>query len=478
MSENAHPLETGFKPAAATPPITAPVLAAELLIADDPARAADLLETTWAMVYRYAPTAPAAVQREAIIRTAGYLLDQPPASFTMMTVGPMTNQINPARQSALRHAGRRRCFRRGGCAGPARSADMRWPWQKFELREASGGYTEIISRLIEAQAAGTTQQASATAAMEAAAGLLSRAFAGATVEGPDDIAAALTPRCLALIGRGLVRVGESLHVIRMMGGRLRLVPASTWYWEGDADPESWICTATAYGPSGSTTWRVPRDSVVFCEWGSPTARPYHGLGPATWAAETARLNANAERTLADEAGGPVAGLLPIPEGHEAGGDGDDDPLAALRSDIGKASGRALLIETVSGGYGEGKSNAPHRDWDPRYLHPSPTESMVKLSEAAFGRMLAAAGCAPALFDRSAPATALKEGLRQFHLGTVRPLARILEHELSTRFEAGIRLRFDNYPLDLAGRAMAFQKLVAGGVAVNEALVTAGLLEDE
>ena len=54
---------------------------------------------------------------------------------------------------------------------------MRWPWQKAERREASGGYTEIISRLIEAQAAGTTQQASATAAMEAAAGLLSRAFA-------------------------------------------------------------------------------------------------------------------------------------------------------------------------------------------------------------------------------------------------------------------------------------------------------------
>ena len=353
---------------------------------------------------------------------------------------------------------------------------MRWPWQKAETREASGGYTEIISRLIEAQAAGTTQQASATAAVEAAAGILSRAFASATVEAPDDIAAALSPRCLALIGRDLVRVGESLHVIRMMRGRLRLIPASTWYWEGDADPATWLCTATAYGPSGSTTWRVPSASVIFLEWGSPTARPYHGLSPATWAAETARLAANAERSLADEAGGPVAGLVPVPEGQDAGSDDDDDPLAALRSDIGKARGKALLVETTQSGFGEGKANAPTRDWEPRYLHPAPTESMVKLAESAFMRSLAAAGCSTALFDDS-DGTAKREALRQFHLGTVQPLARVLERELSEKFEVPVRLGFDLYNVDLAGRAQAFQKLVAGGVAVNEALATSGLMAD-
>ena len=37
---------------------------------------------------------------------------------------------------------------------------MRWPWSKPESREAVGGYTGIISALIGAQAAGTTQQAS------------------------------------------------------------------------------------------------------------------------------------------------------------------------------------------------------------------------------------------------------------------------------------------------------------------------------
>ena len=115
-----------------------------------------------------------------------------------------------------------------------------WPFsRRTEKREAEGGYTGIISALIEAQAAGTTQQASATAATEAVAGALSRAFADARVDGPPDIAEALSPRTLAQIGRDLVRVGETLHVIRMSGGRLRLFPASTWYWQGGADPADW-----------------------------------------------------------------------------------------------------------------------------------------------------------------------------------------------------------------------------------------------
>ena len=350
-----------------------------------------------------------------------------------------------------------------------------WPFKRRENREAVGGYTEIISRLIEAQAAGTTQQASATAATEAVAGLLSRSFAAAMVDGPPDIAEMVSPRVLGQIGRDLIRVGESLHVIRYMGGRMMLVPASTWYYEGDADPATWLCTATAYGPSGSSTWRVPWDSVIFVTWGSPTARPYHGLSPSSWAADTARLNANAERSLADEAGGPVAQLLPVPQ--DGGDDSADDPLAGLRKDIRDAKGKALLVETVNAGWGEGKQAAPQSDWQARRLGPQPTEAMVKLADAAFARVLAACGCSPALFDDSA-GTSKREALRQWHLGTVAPLARQLERELSDKLETPIRLRFDLYAVDLAGRAQAFQKLVAGGVAVNEALMTAGLLADD
>ena len=102
---------------------------------------------------------------------------------------------------------------------------------------------------------------------------------------------------------------------------------------------------------------------------------------------------------------------------------------------------------------------------------------MKLAETAFARVLASCGCSPALFDGS-DGTSKREAMRQFHIGTVQPLARILERELSEKFGVPVRLRFDLYNVDLAGRAQAFQKLVAGGVAVNEALATSGLLTDE
>ncbi len=64
------------------------------------------------------------------------------------------------------------------------------------------------------------------------------------------------------------------------------------------------------------------------------------------------------------------------------------------------------------------------------------------------------------------------------MGTVVPLARLIERELTAKLGGRVRLTFDSYPLDLAGRAQAFQKLVAGGMAVNEALAASGLIVAE
>ena len=354
---------------------------------------------------------------------------------------------------------------------------MRWPWQaKPERRDSASDYTTLMSRLIAAQADGVTVNATRTAAVEAASGALSRAFAAATVEGPAWAAEAVTARVLGQIGRDLVRVGESLHAVRMTGmGRVRLVPCSTWYFEGDADPETWTVTATAYGPSGSTTWRLPWSSVVFTSWGAPTARPYHGLPPTGWASDTARLAAEAERSLADESGGPLAQLLAIPQD---GGDGEEgDPLAGLKADIGGARGKALFVETTAAGWGEGKAAAPQSDWKTHRLGPAPPAGLVEVRRDAFLAVLAACGTPPDLFV-SAEGTAQREALRRWHMGTVLPLARLLADELTAKLDATIRLKFDGYPLDLAGRAQAFQKLVAGGMEIERAVATTGLLAGE
>ena len=354
---------------------------------------------------------------------------------------------------------------------------MRWPWQRREVRESALSYTTLVSRLIAAQADGQIAPANETAGVEAVAGLLARSFMAAEVQAPEWVQAAVTPRVLSQIGRDLIRVGESLHVIRVGAmGDVGMVPASTWYFEGDADPSTWLVTATSYGPSGSQTWRLPLAATVFMSWGAATARPYIGIGPTGWASLAGRLAAEAERSLADEAGGPVAMLLPVPS--DGGDGGDDDPLSDLKSDITGARGKALLVETVAAGYGEGKGAAPARDWVPSRLGPNPPASLVALAKDAHMRTVAACGASVALFDDS-DGTSKREALRQFHLGTVRPLAKLLEHELSARFDTPVKLAFDGYPRDMVSRAQVFAKLIAAeGVSVEKALEIAGLAGSE
>ena len=352
---------------------------------------------------------------------------------------------------------------------------MRWPWQRAEKRQSGGDFSDAVLRLIEAQAAGSAADASSTAAVEAASGALSRAFAAAEVVGPGWARDAASPAVLAQIGRDLIRKGDSLHVIRVDRGRVRLIPASSWHWEGSHDPETWRVRATCYGPSTSTTWNLPASGVVFARWGSTPGQPYVGTGPLSWAHTTARLQSETERSLADESAGPLAQLLAIPQDGGSGEQGD--PLSDLKRDIRAARGKALLVETTASGWDAGRAAAPQRDWKSARLGPAPPEALATIAQQTFERVLAACGTPASMFTDS-DGTAQREALRRWHLGTVLPMARMVEHELSAKLEAEVRLKFDGYPLDMQSRAVTFQKLVQGGVAVNEALATSGLLAGE
>ena len=144
---------------------------------------------------------------------------------------------------------------------------MRWPWQKPEKRDSGGDFSDAVVRLIEAQAAGTAADASSTAAVEAASGALSRAFASAEVQGPGWVQDAVTPEFLKQVGRDLVRNGDSMHVIDVDNqGRVSLLPCSSWHFEGNAHPNTWTVRATYYGPSTSTTRHLPYSGTVFVRW--------------------------------------------------------------------------------------------------------------------------------------------------------------------------------------------------------------------
>ena len=362
-----------------------------------------------------------------------------------------------------------------------------WPFKsRVEKRQSGGGYSDAITAAIEAQASAKVADVSSTAAIEAAAGALSRAFMSATVEGPAWAQEAISPTWLAQVGRSLIREGASLSVVVMgADGVPELIPAAFWNFENinpgaqEGEREStWEARVSTYGPSTSYTRQLPRDRLVFVRWGSSPGTRYRGQGPTSWAHLTARLQGEAERSLADEAAGPLAMLLTTPEGVDTDSEDDDDPWAAVRTQLAAARGGSILLETTSTGGGDGPSAAPRRDWEPRRLGPMPPDAMVAVADAAFARMLAACGCSPALFDDS-DGTSKREALRQWHMGTVKPLARLLEHELSMRLDVPVKLKFDGYPRDMVSRAQVFSKLIAAdGVSVEQALSVAGLLEGE
>ena len=167
----------------------------------------------------------------------------------------------------------------------------------------------------------------------------------------------------------------------------------------------------------------------------------------------------------------MAQLLAIPSDGGAGG--DDDPLTALKADIRAARGKALLVETAAAGWGEGRTAAPQRDWQASRLGPMMPDSMVKAADSAFSHVLAACGMPPPLFLDS-DGTSQREAVRRWHLNTVLPLARLVEHELTAKLETAVKLKFDTYALDIVSRSQVVAKLTAAGVALPTALDAVGL----
>ena len=243
---------------------------------------------------------------------------------------------------------------------------MRWPWSKPEKRQSGGSFSDAVVRLLEAQAAGTAADASSTAAVEAASGALSRAFAAAEVSGPSYVQGAVRPTFLSQVGRDLVRRGDSMHVITVSPmGKLSLLPCSSWHFEGDADPETWTSGPRFTGlplarpgmshipalcsSSGARHREHPIPASGRCRGRTPR-RGCNRKPNGVWPTKRADLSRN---------------LLAVPQ--DGGDDEADDPLKSLKADIRTARGKALLVETTSAGFGEGRSAAPQRDWMPSRL---------------------------------------------------------------------------------------------------------------
>ena len=349
---------------------------------------------------------------------------------------------------------------------------MIWPFKRREVRESGGGYEASLLAAFEA-AATATPAPTATGALQAASGLVSRCFAAATVDGPANLAAAVTPDVLSLIGRALIRRGEIVFSINVdPAGHVRLAVAGHHDVYGPPDPAEWTYRVSEYGPSGTVTRMLPAAAVVHPRFEADPIRPWCGIGPLQSAALAGKLSAETVAALADAESGPRGGLLPLPV------DGQDPTVDALKADIKTLRGRLATVESTRTMHPGAASNAPSGDWDVKRIGANPPAAEVNLFGVSTVEVLAACGVPASLFVAS-EGTAQRESFRRLLHSTVQPLGRIVSAELSEKLDADVRLNFDQlFAADLSGRARAFQSMVGGGMDVSKAAGLAGLMAAE
>ena len=336
-----------------------------------------------------------------------------------------------------------------------------WPFGKPETR-ADSSFTDAVVAALFAGASGSASGIpTATAALEACAGFVSRAFASAEVK-PEI--PALSPSTLALIGRDLIRRGESLHLIEIAGGEVRLLPVGSWDVRGGPREADWWYRCDTFGPSGNTTRLVPSASVVHVRYAVDAARPWYGLGPIQIAALAGKLSAETTAALADESGRPHGSFLALPDPSQA---------TTIEGKIKTAKGAVVGVEAGDWNVEQGGLN--RAEYMEKRFGASPPVALVQLMERAFDEVTAACGLS-GLFSPMAPGTARREAYRQALHSVIAPLGKIAAAELTAKLDQPIVLDWAELKAgDIAGRSRAFQSLVGGGMSLQDAAAASGVL---
>ena len=202
-----------------------------------------------------------------------------------------------------------------------------FPWET-EKRS----YTNLRIAEVEAVArGGGLISASATDALETAAGFYAAAFASAKVVGSQRAMAAISPPVLSEIGRDLITEGESAWLVRVARGSLHLVRSSYQTVYGGFDEADWYYQLNLPAPSsGLQTVFSESANVIHPKYSVDRSRPWRGIGPLGHAFQSGKLLAALENLLSTEAAATSGYLLAFPSGS-LGGDAAEkrNPPSAL-----------------------------------------------------------------------------------------------------------------------------------------------------
>lgn len=303
-------------------------------------------------------------------------------------------------------------------------------------------------------------------AVEASAGLVSRAFALATV---SPAVSGLSSGVLATIGRELVRRGESVWVIDVdpMQG-LELLPSSSWDISGGARSSSWRYRVDMQGPSRVLTARRGSEEVIHPRINVDPKRPYKGQAPYKSAKLSADVLAQIEKSLSLESKFSPARVVPYPY---TGDDMSDNLRQGLHA------GGFILVSTA---VPTADAPYPSSSLEPRRIGPEPDRAMVDLRTQMVAEIFGVCGCPAELFGiGSQEGSSAREAMRRWLHSTLLPWAEIVSEELSVKLDRQVSLGFDRLMAsDLSGRARAFQSMVNGGMEVSDAARLAGLMQDD
>lgn len=346
-------------------------------------------------------------------------------------------------------------------------------WEKRSTGGTNSSYTDTLIRTIIARAGGSTANPAATGALEIASGVIARAFMNAEVSGAASLVPLLSPPLLSMMARELVRRGEWFGLIEIKDGRPMLYPAAYVTINGGYDPDTWSYELTLAGPDRtSTLYKVSAAQVVHVRYSVDPERPWRGVGPVQAAALAGRLSAETLEALGDEISGPRGSFLPTPTK-----DGQDDSLSDLRADVRKAAGSMLFVESMANEWEGGSSGRMvPRDWEQKRFGAEIPSGMVTLNETVTREILGCCGVSPTLFEPRSSAAA-REAWRTLLFGTIAPLGRLVEHELSQKLMPVTLGWRELRASDLQGRARSVKSLVDAGLERDKALELAGLSEN-
>ena len=337
---------------------------------------------------------------------------------------------------------------------------------RLETR-AGTSYTDVVTQALISRAAGTQLvHAGATAALESASGIIGRSFSVAQVSGRPMVTEALTAATMEQIGRSLIRNGEAIYLISTERGMLELLPVSSYEVYGPSNPESWMYSLDLSTPTSTERYtRVEAAQVLHVKANADPNRPWCGQSALSIASLTGKLSAEVQANLGDLASGPRGQTLLYPK------DGDDDTTAQLRSDLGAARGRLVLME----GGDLDNSGGGRQVGEIKGYSGEVAQSMVQLAQLAYNEVLSCCGVSPALFGGS-DGTALRESQRQLLHHTISPLSRLVQAECRLRLDSSITIEHGELMAgDSQGKARAFQSLVGGGMEVERAVILSGLM---